>query len=347
MDFIEVGFELLQDSITADELCSSAKAQKPTEELVAHCKLCGHYEVAVAILNILDNSVISAKAVNDRIQKRIDKAYLYKLLFTAEHGENALSVCAHINLFELCIAFAVFAGALYIPHTVNAVGHNLVAAVGKQIVIALVDEQLEGADSVAVAVAALYLIVNIINGVFEVLKAYLLRCVTFALKLCAHGFVYLGNVVEGAFVAGFDSADVVGVGGDFLCLMLADKLVYHIGKAVSLSLIDELGGIDALSKEPYIVQVIAPVLDIVALFALRALEHNELDAVINIGVKNFPCLFERATLFAHDVYEVDFLNVSVDASALSVDAVLCKQLANVLGVEYVVFIRLPEKVLEH
>ena len=177
MDFIKVGFELLQDSITADELSSSAKAQKPTEELVAHCKLCGHYEVAVAVLDILDNLIISAKAVDNRIQKRIDKAYLYKLLFTAEHGENALRVGAHVNLFELCVAFAVFACALYIPHTVNAVGHNLVAAVGEQIVVALVDEQLEWTDSVAVAVAALYLIVYIINAVFEILEADFLRCV--------------------------------------------------------------------------------------------------------------------------------------------------------------------------
>ena len=57
------------------------------------------------------------------------------------------------------------------------------------------------------------------------------------------------------------------------------------------------------------------------------------------------CLFEGTTLFAQDVYEVDFINVSVDAPALSVDAVLGKQLANVIGVEYVVFIRLSEKVL--
>lgn len=239
MDFGKVCFELLQDSFAADELCSSAKTQKPTKELVAHRKLCCHYEVAVAVLYILDNSVISAKTVNDYIQKRIDEAYLNKLLFSAEHVEDALRVCVHVYLLEISISLAGLTCAFYITHTVNAVGGNPLAIISKQIVEAVIDEQLKGADSVALTVAALDLLIYVINGVFEILEADFLRRVAFSVKFCAHRLVYLGNVIEGAFVAGLDSADVVGVGGDFLCLMFAYKVAEYGGKTVGLSLIDK------------------------------------------------------------------------------------------------------------
>ena len=189
MDFIKVGFELFQDYIAANELCLSAEAQKPTKELVTHREFCGHYEVALIVFHILDNLAVSSKAVDDRIQKTIDEAYLNKLLFTAEHGENALRVCAHVNFLKLCVAFAWFTCAFYIAHTVNAVSHNLVSTVGKKVVIALIDEQLEGADGVAFTVAAFDLIVNVINGVFEILEADFLRCMACAVKLSAHGCV--------------------------------------------------------------------------------------------------------------------------------------------------------------
>ena len=68
MDFGEVCFELRQDSIAADELCSSAKTQKPTKELIAHRELCSHYEVVLTVPHILNNFVICAKAVDDRVQ---------------------------------------------------------------------------------------------------------------------------------------------------------------------------------------------------------------------------------------------------------------------------------------
>ena len=239
MDFIKVSFELFQDSIAADELCLSAEAQKPTKELVAHRELCCHYEVALIVLHILNNLAVSAKAVDDRIKKTIDEAYLNKLLFSAEHGEDALRVCVHVYLLELGISLAGLACSFYITHTVNAVGGNPLAIISKQIVEAVIDEQLKGADSVTFTVAALDLLIYVINSVFEILETDFLRRVSCALKFCAHRLVYLGNVIEGAFIAGLDSANVVGVGGDFLCLMFAYKVAEHGGKTVSLSLIDK------------------------------------------------------------------------------------------------------------
>ena len=172
-----------------------SKPQNPAEELVADFHLCGNAEVGIVHLGILD--ILFAKAVNHSIQKRIDETNIYKPLFAAVHGENPLGVCFQVDLLEHFLAVPRLPCEADVLHAVNTIGSHFLSVIveSQKVVVAVVDEQLEGADRISGSVAAFHLFAHIADRILQVFEGDFLWCVRLAVDVSAHGFIDGSDII--------------------------------------------------------------------------------------------------------------------------------------------------------
>ena len=197
---IHVTSELVKHSIRVKNLRLFTKSQNPAEELVADFHLCGYAEVGFVHLGVLN--ILCSETVNNSIQKRIDETDFYQFLLATVHGEYSFGVGFQVNLLELFIAISWFPCEANVLHTVNTIGSHFLGVIieSQKVVVAVVDEQLEGADYVPGSVAAFHLFAHVADRILQVLEGDLLRCVGFAVQVAAHSVVDGGDVVHHASI---------------------------------------------------------------------------------------------------------------------------------------------------
>ena len=86
---------------------------------------------------------------------------------------------------------------------------------GKQIIIAVVDNQLVGADDILCTLAPFRLLLQIVNGVFQILEADFFGNMLFSLDHFAHGVVDRGDIAERGSVQRPLTGSDKGIGADF------------------------------------------------------------------------------------------------------------------------------------
>ncbi len=121
----------------------------------------------------VENLFSVAETFHSGVQKVVGKADADKLIFTAEHGENTLSVGSHVDFVIGGSSVPWLLDDLNALHTVKAVGHHasFFAVVCQQIIVAVVDNQLVRAADVVFSASSGYLSRAVIQGVFQILEA--------------------------------------------------------------------------------------------------------------------------------------------------------------------------------
>ena len=135
------------------------------------------------------------------------KLHGYRFLFTAEHGENTLGIGLKVYFLKCSLSIARLWENLHIFHSVNAICAHFpcMPVICKQIVVAVVYEQLIGADYIKLTMMFFHQRINIINSVYHVFETDFLRLVGFAIKLLCHCMVDGADYVECTFLCGFNS----------------------------------------------------------------------------------------------------------------------------------------------
>ena len=102
------------------------------------------------IVRTVEHISSSAKAINHGVQKVVGESQADSFLLTTEHSKVLLGVAFHIDLGELHVAFSWLVQDLNTLHTIQAISNGMIpfTVPGKHIVIAIIDNQLEGADLV-------------------------------------------------------------------------------------------------------------------------------------------------------------------------------------------------------
>lgn len=140
-DFIQIRLELFNRFIGTNQLRFLAKAQHPTEELIADLHLSCHAEMAVIYSCVVNAGLVIAKPIHNSVQKRIDKADRDTLLLAAKHGEYSLGVGLQVDCSKGFLSVSWLTCEAHILHAVNTVGSHVLCVIVKsqKVVVTVID----------------------------------------------------------------------------------------------------------------------------------------------------------------------------------------------------------------
>ena len=168
---LQEGFHSLDNLWRVDDFGFGVETANPCVKLLADFNMSRHNKMPT-IVRAVENLFAVAEALHGGVQEVVGEADADELILTAEHGEDALGVSSHVNLFVNLSAVPRLSDDFHFLHAVKAVGSHvlLVAVVCQEVVVAVVDEQFEGTADVRLSASSGDLVGAIIQGVLQVLE---------------------------------------------------------------------------------------------------------------------------------------------------------------------------------